>query len=152
MPLSSRTRSSKIGEAGTARALQLGADHFADDRGVAARFQRGDRLRAAAIFVADGKSKQQIFEGDEAGLREVGGAARADAVQVRERRVDTPARAAAVLSGRWPVRTGQTSGRMSLDDDGLTGLHANLADPRRQLEGIVQVHAVRDSARCASSS
>ena len=30
--------------------------------------------------------------------------------------------------------------RMSLDDDGLTGLHANFAI-RRQLEGIVQVHA-----------
>ena len=43
--------------------------------------QRRDRLKAAAIFVADGKAVQQIFDGEETGVLEIGGAARTDALE-----------------------------------------------------------------------
>ena len=56
-------------------------EHTPGDGGGAAGLQRRNRLQAAAIFVADRKAIQQIFEGDEAGVLEIRGAARPDPLQ-----------------------------------------------------------------------
>ncbi len=42
--------------------------------------------KAAAVFVAERKAVQQVFDGVQAGAREIGRAPRADALQVLERR------------------------------------------------------------------
>ena len=60
---------------------QAGVQHFARDRRRLPGLQRDDRLQAAAIFVAARKAEEQIFDGEEAGLLEVGGLARPDALQ-----------------------------------------------------------------------
>ncbi len=46
----------------------------------------GNRLKVAAVLVAERKSIQQVFERGEAGAREIGGAAGTDALQELERR------------------------------------------------------------------
>ncbi len=70
----------------TSRRTETAVHDSRDQRRVLPRLQRGDRLEAAAIFVADGKAIQQILDGHEAGVREIGGAARADAFQKLQRR------------------------------------------------------------------
>ena len=54
--------------------------------------QRGDRLHAAAVLVAERQPVEQIFDGDEAGALEVGGLARTDAFQELERRGERTSR------------------------------------------------------------
>ena len=48
--------------------------------------QRGNRLQAAAILVADRKAVQQILDGGQSGAREIGGTAGPDALQKLQRR------------------------------------------------------------------
>ena len=48
--------------------------------------QRGDRLHAAAVFVAERQTVEQVFDGDEAGALEVRGLPRTNAFQELERR------------------------------------------------------------------
>ena len=64
-----------------ARVREAGIQHGAGDRRRHARPQRDDLLHAAAILVAARKAKQQIFDGVEAGLLEIRGLARTDALQ-----------------------------------------------------------------------
>ena len=73
-------------EPGAPRRAQAADQHAAGDGGGLSRFQRRDRLQAAAIFVAERKSVEQIFDGDQAGVLEIGGAARSDAFQELQRR------------------------------------------------------------------
>ena len=68
-------------EARPARVREAGVQHVAADRRGHARPQRDDRLHAAAILVAARKAKQQVFDGVEAGLLEIRGLARTDALQ-----------------------------------------------------------------------
>ena len=68
-------------EPGPPRRAQAAAEHAAGDRRGLARLQRRDRLKAAAIFVAERKAVEEIFDGDEAGVLEIGGAAGTDAFQ-----------------------------------------------------------------------
>ncbi len=73
-------------EPGAARRPYAAADDAAGDRRCLARFEGRDRLQVAAVFVANGKTVQEIFEREEAGARQVGGATRTDALQKLERR------------------------------------------------------------------
>src|SRR4029077_17847628 len=68
-------------EPGPACRSESAREHAAGDRRRSARFERGDRLQASAIFVAERETVQQIFDGDEAGALEIGGAAGTDALQ-----------------------------------------------------------------------
>ena len=68
-------------EAGPARRSQMATENPAGDRGGLSGLERDDRLQAAAIFVADRKAIQQIFDGDEARVFEIGGTTRPDALE-----------------------------------------------------------------------
>ena len=48
--------------------------------------ERCDGLEAAAVFVADRKPVQEIFDGVQPGVLEIGGAPRSDALQILQRR------------------------------------------------------------------
>ena len=75
-------------EPGTARGAQAAAQNAAGDRGGLPRLQRRDGLKAAAIFVPDGKTVQEIFDGDEPDARQVGRAPGSDALQVLQGRLE----------------------------------------------------------------
>ena len=72
-------------EPGTPRRSQPAREHAAGDRHALPWLQCGDRLKTAAVLVADGKAGQEIVEGDEAGVFEVGGTAGSDALQKLQR-------------------------------------------------------------------
>ena len=73
-------------EAGPPRRAQPAAQDASGDRRGLSRLERGDRLQAAAVFVAERKAVQQIFDGMQARARQIGRAPRADALQVLQRR------------------------------------------------------------------
>ena len=83
-PLASPTTAWKICETAAARRRQVRALDLAKHRGLRARPQRRDRLHPAAVFVAERKTIEQIFDGDQARALQVGGLARTDAPQVLE--------------------------------------------------------------------
>jgi hypothetical protein len=62
-------------------------DDFAEYRGGNAGAQRRDRLKVSAILVADRKAIQQVFDGMESDALEIGGAARANALEVLKGRL-----------------------------------------------------------------
>jgi hypothetical protein len=68
-------------EAGTPGAPQAARDHVAANRDGLPLAQRGNRLQAAAIFVAAGKSIEEIFDRVQAGAGKVGGFAGTDALE-----------------------------------------------------------------------
>ena len=68
-------------EAGATRVRQAGIEHLTTDGRGHARPQRDDRLQAAAVLVAARKTEQEIFDGVEAGLLQVGGLARTDPLE-----------------------------------------------------------------------
>ena len=103
--------------------------------------QRGDRLHAAAVLVAERKPVEQIFDRDEAGALEVGGLARADALQELER---------AWRGSHLGVRDARA--HCLLNDDGLALADIDLPDARRQRERIVEADALGMLGACASSS
>src|SRR5687767_6212222 len=65
---------------GEPRALDL-----AEHRRLRARLERSNRLHPAAIFVAEWKAIEQVFDGDEAGALEVRAFARTYAFQELQR-------------------------------------------------------------------
>jgi len=67
------------------RAKAAALDASGDRRGLA-WLERGDRLEAAAVFVADRESIQEIFDREQADALEIRRAARADPLQELERR------------------------------------------------------------------
>jgi hypothetical protein len=69
-------------KAGSTCGLQARRQHFAADGNRLSRLDRHDRLQPAAIFVANRKSKQQIFDGEQAGLLEIRGFPRTNALQI----------------------------------------------------------------------
>jgi hypothetical protein len=75
-------------KAGPTGGLQTRVQHFPADRRGLTGFERNDGLKTAAIFVAERKTKQQIFDGEEAGLLQVGGLARPDALQILQRHLE----------------------------------------------------------------
>ena len=108
--------------------------------------QRGDRLHAAAVLVAERQPVEQVFDGDEAGALEVRRLARTDAFQELERGVEeielkAQWRDAAVhndLAVRRVTRARwQPFGlrlRWLLNDDRLPLTDFDLPDVRRQRE------------------
>jgi hypothetical protein len=68
-------------EAGPPRRAQAADQHAARDGGGLSRRQRRDRLKTAAVFVAQRESIEEIFESDEAGMLKIGGAAGTDALE-----------------------------------------------------------------------
>ena len=79
-PLGSVTSASKILKPGRRVDRRPQLETRPDDRGDLAGPQRRNRLKAAAIFVADRKPVQQIFDGEKADAFEIGGAG-ADALE-----------------------------------------------------------------------
>ncbi len=74
-------------EARPARRANAAADDFAEDRGRDARPQRGDGLERAAIFVADRKSVEQVFDRVQADPLEIRRAPRTDPFEELQRRL-----------------------------------------------------------------
>jgi hypothetical protein len=58
-----------------------GVEHNTRYRGGHARAERDDFLELATIFVAAGKTEQQVFDSVEARLLQVGGFPRSDALE-----------------------------------------------------------------------
>jgi hypothetical protein len=71
--------------AGSPRAAQAARDHLAGNGDGLAFTQRRDGLQVAAVLVAEGKPEQQVFDGVQAGAREIGGLAGADSLQELQR-------------------------------------------------------------------
>ncbi len=69
------------------RRTDAAPDDVADDRGGDTRAQRRDRLECAAIFVADRKAVEQVFDRVQAHAFEIGGAPRTDPLEVLQRRL-----------------------------------------------------------------
>ena len=86
-PVRSRSSTSKILKRGPPRRPDAAADDLADDGGRLRRAQRGDGLEVAAILVANRKAVEQVFDGVETDAFEIGGAPRADAFQILQRRL-----------------------------------------------------------------
>ena len=105
-------------EAGTPGRSQTAARDAAHDRRRLAGPKRRNRLKAAAIFVADGKPVQQVFDGEETDALEIGGATRTDAFEE--------------LQGRREQLGGHCT------TYGSSRLHLNLADPGRQRKRVVE--------------
>ena len=101
------------------------ADHVADDGGGRAGTQRGDRLEAAAILVADREAIQQVFDGLQPDPLQVGGAPRADALQELQRRVERDhyctTVAVPVPTRISRMRAGSSNGSSMLMPDGFSG-------------------------------
>ena len=76
---------SKILNPGRRVVRSRAALNAAGDRHVLAGLQRRDRLQVAAVFVAEGKSVEEIFDGDEPDPLQIGGSLRSDAFQILER-------------------------------------------------------------------
>ncbi len=85
-PLASPTTAWKIRKPRRRVSGDVGALDLAEDGRLRARAQRGDRLHAAAVLVAERQPVEQIFDGDEAGALEIRRLARADALQELQRR------------------------------------------------------------------
>ncbi len=75
-------------EAGPARAGQAAVQHFPQHGRRQAGLEAADRLEAAAVLVAARKAEQQVLDRSQPGLLEVGGAARADALDELERELE----------------------------------------------------------------
>src|SRR5262249_31317804 len=73
-------------KAGTPRRPNPRGDDLADDGRVVPRTETPDRHQARAVFVSERKPEQEIFDDDETGAGEIGGASRADAAKKTERR------------------------------------------------------------------
>src|SRR5262249_26613295 len=73
-------------EARAARGSKAAVHHLRNDGGGLTRLQRSNRRKTAAIFIADGKAIEKILDRREAGVCEVGSAARPDAFQKLQRR------------------------------------------------------------------
>ena len=76
-PLESPSTIWKIEPAAPGR-RRVGRLDVAENGGLLPRTQRGNRLHAAAVFVAEGEAVKKILDGDQAGALEIGGLARAD--------------------------------------------------------------------------
>src|SRR5262249_28073383 len=72
-------------EPGTPRGPQAAGEDAPRDRRRLPGLERRDRLKSAAIFVAEWKPVEQIFDGREAGVLEVGRAPRPHAFEELER-------------------------------------------------------------------
>ena len=86
-PVPSRSEHLEDLEARAPRRTDAAADDFASDGGGVARPQRRDRLETAAIFVADRKAIEEVFDRGEADALQIGGAPRSDSLQVLQRRL-----------------------------------------------------------------
>ena len=91
-------------EPGTACRPQPAAENAARDRRVLARLQRCDGLQTAAIFVADRKSIEQIFDRKETSAGEVGCPPRAYTFEVLQRRGEQIVRGRHARAGREDLR------------------------------------------------
>jgi hypothetical protein len=69
-------------ESGTPRRSKAARQNPARDRGALPWFERRNRAEPAAIFIPQRKPVEKVFERDKTGAFEVGGASRADALQV----------------------------------------------------------------------
>jgi len=75
-------------EARPAGRADAAADDLADDRRGLAGPQLGDRLEMAAVLIADGKPVEEVFDSVKTDTLEIGGAPRADTLQVLQRRLE----------------------------------------------------------------
>ncbi len=116
-------------EAAPARDREIGGLDLAEHRRLGAGPQRGNRLHAAAVLVAERQSVQQIFDDDEAGAFEVRGLPRTHAFQKLERCREK-------ISSLWT----------SLHDDSLTLSDFDLTDTCRQRERFVDADPPGSSA------
>ena len=115
-------------EARPARRPDAAADDLADDRRRCAGLQRGNRLEAAAVFVADresGRADLRWCAGRRAAGRRRGAGRRLSGTEGGGEIVHASAQHAADLTARY----------------GLSPFDLDLADVRRQLERIVQADA-----------
>jgi hypothetical protein len=71
-----------------ARGRQPALQHFAEHRGRRPWLQAGNRLEAAAVLVAAREAEQQVFDGTQSGLGEVGGPSRANPLHELERNLE----------------------------------------------------------------
>ena len=67
--------------------LHMAVQHFAADGGHLPRFEADDGLETASVFVPHGKAEQQVLDRVQARLLQVRRLARADALQVLQRRL-----------------------------------------------------------------
>ena len=72
-------------ETGSSRRAKAARQDAPRDGGNLSRTQRGDRLQAAAIFVANRKAIEEIFDGGQAGAFEIRGASRPDTLEELQR-------------------------------------------------------------------
>ena len=114
------------GEAGAAGPLQRRVGDGGHHRDRGARDEVAQRDRCAAILVANRESQEEIFDGRQAGVREVLRPPRADALERRQRPLEHG------RVGHWTMSASR-------------GLHPDLANLRRQLERILEARGRRDS-------
>ena len=78
-PVASPMSASKILNPGRRVVRSRAALNSPGDRHLLSGLQRRNRLQMPAIFVAEGKSVEEIFDGDEADALQIGGSPRPDA-------------------------------------------------------------------------
>ena len=105
----------------------VGRLDVAENGGLLPRTQRGNRLHAAAVFVAEGEAVKKILDGDQAGALEIGGLARADPLQELKR------------GGKNVIAHSQ---HHLTDDERLPLSDVDLLDAGGQREGVIQPDAV----------
>src|SRR4029453_2235783 len=74
-------------EARAPRRTDTAAHHFSSDGGGVSRPQRGNRLEAAAIFVANWKAVEEVLDRGKTDAQQICGAPRSDSLQVLQRRL-----------------------------------------------------------------
>ena len=138
-------------EVRAARLLQPALQDLADDGRRLPGPQADDRLHAAAILVPHRKAEQEVFDRREAGLRELGGLTRTDALQERQWRLQD---VSGMCGTRVPRRATGAARRACAPATGRrwrAGLDVDSLDARRQIERLIEIDAVRQLGRFGSS-
>ena len=157
-PLASPTTAWKILKPRRRVIASVRALDLAEHRRLRARPQRGDRLHAAAVLVAERQPVEQIFDGDEAGALEIRGLARTDAFQELERSVERIGHdgsgdvAASTDAPGWPATERRPPAPGRLRSAGCSPAASNASSRRTPFGLIRRARVVATRAPAAASS